>query len=223
MSRTRRAAQHAAALTLMTLVLTSCGTAPDPARSVNGGDDAIAHGTHSGSVGAAAATSFSIYDLDASWQDQLGTTLTLSDLRGRPRIVAMVYTSCAYACPRILRDMKAIEGELRAQGVDAGYVMVSIDPERDTPARLSEYAASTMLDPWDWTLLTGTEDGVLELATLLGVRYRRISETDFEHSNVITLVDADGRIVMRQVGLGAEPEAMVRAAAALPQEPASGT
>lgn len=221
MIRTMRAAQLAALLALMTLLLTSCNAAPHAAASDRAAQTgamqpgADAHAGHA-ATDAAPASEFSVYDLEATWQDQQAVTLRLGDLAGRPRIVAMVYTSCAYACPRILQDMKRIEGELRATGIDAGYVMVSIDPQRDTPQRLREYAASTLLDPDDWTLLTGSADGTLELAALLGVRYRQVSDTDFEHSNVITLLDAEGRIVHRQVGLNSDPAELIRAAASLP-------
>lgn len=222
MNRSHHAAYRAAALTLVTALLPACNASPRN----GGGDDrqgvaASVAGSHAhehpddATPARAGASAFSLYDLEAGWRDQDGQTLTLGDLAGRPRVIAMVYTSCAYACPRILKDMKRIEGELRTAGIDAGYVMVSIDPERDTPDRLSEYAASVTLDPADWTLLTGTADGVLELAALLGVRYRRVSETDFEHSNIITLLDGSGRIVHRQLGLNAEPDALLRAAAGL--------
>jgi protein SCO1/2 len=210
-----RTAQLVALLTLMTLLLTSCNLTPNAAPRA---DDAAAAAvdTHAGHGAALAAPTpageFSLYDLETAWQDQHGAMVSLGDLGGRPRVIALVYTSCAFACPAILKDMKRIEAELRAQGSGAGFVLVSIDPDRDTPARMREYAESTHLDAADWTLLTGTADGVLELAALLGVRYRRVSATDFEHSNVITLVDARGGIVQRQVGLGAEPHALVQAA-----------
>ena len=218
-TRTMRAAYLAALMTLMTLLLASCNTSHatsgDAAVPASGSPNApAAHAGH-GSAHADLASTFSVYDLEAEWQDQQALTLQLADLAGRPRVIAMVYTGCAYACPRILKDMKRIEGELRAAGIDAGYVMVTIDPERDTPQRLRDYAASIMLDPNDWTLLTGTEDGTLELAALLGVRYRRVSETDFEHSNVITLLDAAGSVVQRQVGLNSDPVELVRAAKSL--------
>lgn len=216
MSCMARVALHVAPLTLMLLMMTGCNSTPDNTQDVRSmavlADPAGAHTRHAGPGQSDPATSFSIYDLEGEWQDQQGLSLTLADLAGRPRVIAMVYTSCAYACPRILLDMKRIEGELRTAGVDAGLLMVSIDPERDTTRRLHDYAVSTMLNPNDWTLLTGTDDGILELATLLGVRYRRVSETDFEHSNVITLLDEAGRIAYRQVGLGVEPDKLVRAA-----------
>lgn len=210
----------------MTLLLFSCNSAPGVisgsyfAQRASHGTAASGTQRHSSHATAAVpaalnATEFSIYDLEAQRQDQQALTLQLKDLAGRPRVVALVCTSCAYACPRILADMKRMEGEMRAAGIDAGYVMASIDPARDTPQHLHEYAVATQLDPDDWTLLTGTRDGTLELAALLGVRYRRISDTEFEHSNVLTLIDRDGRIVHRQVGLDAEPHELVRKAAGL--------
>lgn len=213
MTRTYRLVTIIIALILMTIMLSGCGSASQSApHDLDSTAHAPGHGAHGGvDVAAQPATEFSVYDLDAQWHDQQGLPVKLRYLAGRPRLVALVYTSCAYACPRIMKDMKRIEGELRAAGEDAGFVLISIDPERDTPPRLLEYATSTRLDPNDWTLLTGTEDAVLELAALLGVRYRRISDTDFEHSNVITLLDAEGRIVHRQVGLGADPHAILEA------------
>ena len=120
-------------------------------------------------------------------------------------MTAMLYTSCAYACPRLMLDMKRIEGELGADADDVAFVVVSIDPERDTPERLAEFAAGSRLDPDRWTLLTADEGSILELAALLGVRYREISPGEWVHSNMITVLDRDGVIAHRQLGLGTDP------------------
>jgi len=116
-----------------------------------------------------------------------------------------------------LGELKAMEAALspdEREGV--GFVLVSIDPRRDTPERLREFAASTRLDPARWTLLTGDEEGVRELAALLGIRYRPEGETEFSHSNAYLVLDAEGRVVHRHDGLGGgidAPLARVRAAA----------
>src|SRR5690606_11725701 len=112
--RIHRAVVITALMTLMALLLMSCGSAPETTMPGHGGPAVAA-------ADVAAVTEYSVHDLEAEWQDQQGLTLTLADLAGRPRIVAMVYTSCAHACPRILADMERIEGELRSAGIDAGY------------------------------------------------------------------------------------------------------
>jgi protein SCO1 len=203
------------------LLVAACGgSAGDAARSghtAEGGSHA-AHGAAATAAGLPLEepSPFSIYELDASWHDQHGTARPLASLAGKPQVVALVYTHCTYACPRILADMKRLEAELGPAAAGAGFVLVSLDPERDTVARLREYAAATRLDPARWTLLTASPDAILELAMLLGVRYRRVDD-EFEHSNVLTVLDQDGRIVHRQVGLGTEPEQSARVLARLVQ------
>jgi protein SCO1 len=215
-----------AALLAPALLLTACraGTPPDDAAHV--GDAAHAsHGAHDAAASTdglplAQPSPFSVFELDASWTDQHGITRPLASLAGRPHVMALVYTHCAYACPRILADMKRLEAELGAAAAAVGFVLVSLDPDRDTPARLSEYAAATRLDPAQWTLLTASPDAVLELAMLLGVRYRR-EGADFEHSNVLTVLDDEGRIVHRQVGLASDPAQSARLLTRLTQRPVS--
>ena len=83
-----------------------------------------------------------------------------------------------------------------------GFVLVSLDPARDTPAQLAKFAASFRLDPAAWTLLTGDDEQVRELAALLGIRYRAEEDAQISHSNTYLVLDADGRMVHRQDGVG---------------------
>lgn len=111
---------------------------------------------------AGAPADMSIYHVRSSWTDQTGTERRLESLAGRVQLVAMLDTSCVHACPRTMLDLKRIEGELGPElGDDVGFVVVSIDPARDTPERLVEFAASSRLDPDRWTLLTAAEGDIL--------------------------------------------------------------
>lgn len=169
------------------------------------GHDGHAHdGTARDELPADDPADFSIYHAESVWTDQHGEARPLGSLAGRVQVVGMVYTNCAHACPRMLLDMKRIEGELGG-AADVGFVLVSIDPERDTPDQLAEFARGARLDPDRWTLLHGAEDDILELAALLGVQYRRMADGEFVHSNFLSVLDADGVIVHRQLGLGADP------------------
>ena len=158
------------------------------------------------SASAAAATEgerYSVYDLDTRWRDQHGTARQLSSLRGRPQVVAMIYTHCSTTCPFTVAEMKRIE---RESPRDVGFVLVSLDPARDDPARLAMFASERGLDAARWTLLDGSDDAVRELATVLGVRYRRVSPEELAHSNALTLLDADGAVVYQHAGLDASAE-----------------
>ena len=177
-------------------------------------DDAHDPATHR-ALEAGEPAGFSIYHSPALWTDQTGAERTLESLAGRPVVLAMLYTSCAVACPRIMLDMKRIEGELGDDADGVRFVVVSIDPERDTPERLAEFAAGSRLDPDRWILLHGAEGDILELAAMIGVQYRQTSPGEWVHSNLITVLDAGGVVAHRQLGLGTDPAetlAVLRAA-----------
>jgi protein SCO1/2 len=147
-------------------------------------------------VSPVADTAYSVYELASTWRDQRGRERTLSSLRGRPQLVAMVYTHCSTTCPITVDQMKRIEHE----SDDVGLVLVSLDPSHDSPHRLAEYARERGLDAERWTILTGEAGDVRELAATLGVRYRRISPEEFAHSNTVTLLDASGTPVYQGAG-----------------------
>lgn len=146
---------------------------------------------------AAARDAFSVYDLEASWRDQSGATRSLASLRGAPVLLAMVYTHCTATCPLAVAELKRIA----ALEPGVRLVLVSLDPARDDPERLARYAADHALDASRWTLLTGSDSDVRDLAATLSVRYRRVTPDDLAHSNLITLLDREGRIVRQTSGL----------------------
>ena len=166
-----------------------------------------AHGAHGAPAASVAVTNaepgVSILDLASTWRDQTGAERTLAELRGGVRVVALVYTSCRATCPLIVADLKRIEASLpAARRADVQFVLVSLDPARDTPGRLAEWAASTRLDPARWMLLAGSDDAVRELAATLDVRYQRQADGEMAHTNAITVLDAAGAIAHQQAGLG---------------------
>lgn len=151
------------------------------------------------------ATDESLFQVESNWTNQNGKKQPLGQLSGKPQLVAMVYTNCQYACPRIIADLKSLESELADwSSNEFGITIISIDPERDTPERLLEYSTDNNLNLDHWTLLHGDASDVLELANLLGVRYQKTPTGDFSHSNIITLLNAQGEIVHQQNGLGSD-------------------
>ena len=187
---------------LLALGVAACDAQPDAPRHESEPTVDGAHADHAvdadSSLAPGVPADMSVYNLESAWTDADGTPQTLGSLAGRVQVVGLVYTNCAFACPRVIADMKRIEAALP----DVGFVLVSIDPERDTPERLRQFADGARLSDERWTLLTGSDDSLIELAAVLGVRYRRISESDFMHSNLLTVLDRNGEIVHRQLGLG---------------------
>lgn len=151
----------------------------------------------------------SVYQLPATLTDQGGKSWDWRSKRGTPQVVAMFYTSCQYVCPLIVDSGKAVERALPAdQRAKLGILLVSMDPGRDTPEALMSVARKRKLDPATWSLASPEPDQVRSVAGVLGVRYRQLADSEFNHTSVLVLLDRDGRIVARseQIGSQADPE-----------------
>ena len=150
----------------------------------------------------AAYSDHSIYQLDATWTTDAGQPFTLGELRGRPVVLAMFFTSCGYACPRIVDAMTQIQQTLPVAVRDqARFVLVSFDDERDTIAALHDYRTVHELGAQSWILLRGAPGDIRELAAVLGMSYKKNALGQFGHSNLITILNREGEIVHQRAGL----------------------
>ena len=147
----------------------------------------------------------SIFNLTTSWNTEEGEVIQLEDLKGKTLVMVMIYTTCKAACPRLVADMRNIEAQIpKANLKDLNFVLVSIDPETDTPERLKAFAIENVMDDEQWTFLQGTESGVREFANVLAVKYKQISPMDFSHSNIISVFNTQGELIHQQEGLGVD-------------------
>jgi protein SCO1/2 len=154
----------------------------------------------------------SLFLLESKWTSDRGATVPLAVLRGRPQVVAMFFTHCEYACPILVNDMKRLAAALPAELRDeVDFLLVSMDPKRDTPAALAAFRQKEELPLKNWTLLRGSEDDVRELAALLGINYAPDARGQFAHTNLLTVLNAEGEIAFQQPGLRADPREMMRA------------
>ena len=152
----------------------------------------------------------SIFDLDIPLVDQHGDRWRLGDLGGRPMIAAMIYTSCTAVCLRITDELRLIERQLGDRS-DVQFVLFSLDPGRDTPEAMNTFARARGLDPERWRLLAASEDDVRSLAAVLWVRYQPLPDGEIAHSALVFVIDADGVVRHRQVGVRQDPRELVGA------------
>ena len=85
-------------------------------------------------------------------------------------------------------------------------LFVSIDPKRDTPEVLKALMQKSKLDETRWTFAKAPEADVRSLAAVLNIRYRELEGGDFNHTSVLILLDAQGRILARTESMGMQPE-----------------
>lgn len=145
----------------------------------------------------------SIYNLPSKWTNQNGKDIQLKELRGKVLVMVMIYTSCKSACPRLVADMRNIEENIPKEYKDkVQLILVSIDPEVDTPKRLKEFSIENKMTGNQWTFLRSNEENTREFAAVLAVNYKKISPLDFSHSNIISIFNAEGELAFQQEGLG---------------------
>jgi protein SCO1/2 len=148
--------------------------------------------------------------------DQSGAKLALADLRGKLVLLDFIFTTCQGPCPILTSAhvtlQRMLSPELRAR---TRFVSISLDPVRDTPMALRAYALARGADLTGWWFLTGDPETVARVVQGFGVGTMRRPDGQIDHLVATFLIDAEGRIAQRFIGLEHEPEALARALEAL--------
>lgn len=150
----------------------------------------------------------SLYQLHERLLNQDGKPIDLDVYRGRKVLVTMFYGSCQATCPLIIDTLRAIERKADPlQRDELRVLLVSFDPERDTPGALREIAATRHIDTTRWTLAHADPSAVRRIAAALGIQYRKLPDGQFSHSTIISVLDAGGGITRQSADIGrADPE-----------------
>lgn len=152
----------------------------------------------------------SIFNLESKWENQNADTVKLTTVAGKTTILAMIYTHCAYSCPLITADMLELFSLIPKDKKDkVNFLIVSIDPVHDRPDTLSAFMKDNQMDEKYWTMLTGTETKIRELAAVLGFKYKKSSLMDYAHSNLITVLNSKGEIVKQINGFGSDKKVLI--------------
>lgn len=160
----------------------------------------------------AADTSASLYQLEARLTLQDGRATGLDLHRGHPVLVTMFYAGCQATCPLIIDTLRAVEGQLDAgKRKDLRVLLVSIDPEHDTPQALAAVARERRIDTSRWALAHADEATVRRIAAAVGQQYRRLPDGQYSHATQISVLNRQGEIVAQSAKLGAPDEALVAA------------
>lgn len=147
-------------------------------------------------------TEGSVYNLQANWLTQNGDQIQLEDLSDDYQLVCMIFTTCPEACPNLIGDMLSIDEALEPETKEKlNYLLVTIDPDVDTPERLADYAKLYDLNSDRWTLLQGEKPSTQELADLLGVEYKKYENGTLGHTNYLTLLNKNGEVIYRLHGI----------------------
>ena len=138
---------------------------------------------------------------------QDGKPVSLASLRGKVVAVTFIYTACPDICPMLTQKMVDVQDELGAEfGAKIAFVSISLDPEHDTPAVLKDYAQfwGAKLDAWSF--LTGALEAVRDVTRRYGVFFAKKEDGSVDHTQLTSLIDAEGQMRVQYLGARFDPE-----------------
>lgn len=126
-------------------------------------------------------------------QDHHGRSFTLDRLKGQWTLLSYGFTFCPDICPSTLATLHQVMQQLPAPHPQV--VFISVDPERDTPARLASYVP--YFDA-DFLGVTGTHDALQTLAQAIGIIYKKSdaqsADYTIDHGISIFLINPRGEL-----------------------------
>ncbi len=146
----------------------------------------------------------SLYALGLPLETADGATTNLAALAGKPRIATMFYAHCESMCPIAIQTLQALDSRLTAAEREAlGFVLLSLDPVRDSPQMLRERAQAQGLQESRWVLARTSLADLATAAEFLGIRQRPLANGEVDHSSALVLLDGEGRELSRSSVMGA--------------------
>lgn len=131
---------------------------------------------------------------DFRLSDADGREHSLADWRGKYVMLFFGYVYCPEVCPSALVRAAEVRNALGADKEKIQVITVTLDPERDTPAQIRDYAAA--FDP-SFVGLWGTPERIKEVAKEFRVYYQKVptgSSYSIDHTALTFLFDPEGRL-----------------------------
>jgi protein SCO1/2 len=132
-------------------------------------------------------------------KNQLGDSVSLSQLKGKIIVADFFFTHCPNICPTLTRNMKKMQNSLKQKDqtnqTDTSSVQLlsfSVDPERDSSSALRKYGGKYMVDPDTWWLLTGSKKTIYDFALnelKMGIADGGGVDSNFIHTQKMVLLD----------------------------------
>jgi protein SCO1/2 len=145
---------------------------------------------------------------DFKLTDPDGLAVALHALRGKVVVLDFTYGHCTALCPAQDARIKDIQKDVAAGHMAdrVRFISVSVDPDRDTPVFRKEYAVAHGFDSANWTFVTAeTGDDARALARSAGATFVRAADGSFDHSAITYVIDDDGKLRARFLGVDFSP------------------
>ncbi len=157
---------------------------------------------------------------DFTLTDQDGQRLTLSSLQGKIVLLDFIFTQCPGPCPLLSLKFAQLQQPLAERfGEEVMLLSVTIDPKRDTPEVLRDYAKRYKANLAGWKFLTGSTGEIIRTTAAFGADYQAGAEGIIDHRLLTCLIDGNGMVVKEFVGTNHTVEELLAAIAQIRPTP----
>lgn len=138
---------------------------------------------------------------DYSFLSRSGRNVRLSDYRGKPLVISMIYTRCPFVCATTTRNLSALKLSRDALGADSfGVLTIGFDTENDTPEAMDIFANRMDVKLDNWEFVSADPDTIKRLSRELGFVFFPSPEGGYEHITQTTFVDGQGKVYQQIYG-----------------------
>lgn len=138
---------------------------------------------------------------DYTFLDRSGRTVRISDYRGKPLVISMIYTHCPIICATVTRSLTALKLSQSAFGVDSfGVLTIGFDTENDTPEAMDMFAQRTDVDLKNWAFVSADAETIKKISRDMGFTFIPSDEGGFNHITQTTFIDQEGKIYRQIYG-----------------------
>jgi protein SCO1/2 len=131
-------------------------------------------------------------------RDQDGKPVSLRAFEGRTLVLHFIFTHCVAACHMQVKNLKAVREALPVETrARVQFLSVSLDPERDTPETLREYARTMGVDDPGWRFVTASPDRIGQITDTFTVKREKLPDGQIDHTLVVFLFNPAGSLVQR--------------------------
>ena len=177
------------------MLLTACGGAGESGETADAGQELSAGGPVAGCTSRAYDEIGGPFELTM----HTGERVTQEDFKGKPSLVYFGFTYCPDVCPGTLVAINNAYERL-PEGMDHPQtLLISVDPERDTPEVLADYVSSNAF-PDGLVGLTGTPEEIEAVANEFSAAFTRVetpesvAEYTMDHTSLIYVMDEDWKL-----------------------------
>ncbi len=138
---------------------------------------------------------------DYAFLNRSGQKVRLSDYRGKPLVISMIYTRCPIICATTTRNLSALKLSRDALGADSfGVLTIGFDTENDTPEAMDDFAKRMDVKLPNWEFVSADAKTIKELSRDLGFVFFPSPEGGFDHISQTTFVDGKGKVNLQIYG-----------------------